>query len=130
MTKFYVDALGGYIGGFDGAVPPEDAIEVPDAPASAFDTWTGTEWQPAPAGTPQTVTRRQALQALFLAGKLDLVAPAIEANFQSPQKELALIEWEESLDFFRNRPLVHAMGTLLNLTESEIDDLFITASTL
>lgn len=79
---------------------------------------------------PEKVTRRQALQALFLDGKLDLVEPAIEANFTSPQKELALIEWRDSLDFYRDRPLVHAMGTLLGLTESDIDDLFVTANTL
>jgi hypothetical protein len=29
VTKFFVDGNGFYLGGFDGAEPPSDAIEVP-----------------------------------------------------------------------------------------------------
>lgn len=78
---------------------------------------------------PQKVTRRQAMQALFLAGKLADVEPAIN-TLPSPQKELGLIEWQESLEFERNRPMVHALGPLLNLTPEDIDNLFIQASQL
>lgn len=45
MTKYYVDQDNNYLGGFDGAVPPEDSIEVP-VPNHGFDTWDGTQWQP------------------------------------------------------------------------------------
>lgn len=80
---------------------------------------------------PAKVTRRQALQALFLAGKPQAdIEAAITAAFASPQKELALIELRESLEFERNRPMVQALGPLLGLSSTDIDNLFITASTL
>lgn len=44
MTKFYVDATGAYLGGFDGAEPPTAAIEVSSAPAHASDTWQNGGW--------------------------------------------------------------------------------------
>lgn len=43
-TKFFVDVAGNYIGGFDGALPPSDAIEVPDPPSHAAQKWNGAEW--------------------------------------------------------------------------------------
>ena len=42
ITKYYVDDLGNYLGGFQGAPPPKDAIEVPFAPDHAKDEWDGT----------------------------------------------------------------------------------------
>lgn len=45
MTKFYVDGQGAYIGGFDGALPPDGAIEVSKAPNTARDKWIGGAWQ-------------------------------------------------------------------------------------
>ena len=33
MTKYYVDATGSYLGGFDGVEPPKGAIDVSTAPA-------------------------------------------------------------------------------------------------
>ncbi len=47
MTNHYRDSAGKYIGGFDGAEPPEGAIEVPIAPCDARDVWNGTAWTPA-----------------------------------------------------------------------------------
>lgn len=44
ITKYYVDALGKYLGGFQGAEPPIDAIEVPAAPTHAKDVWSGKTW--------------------------------------------------------------------------------------
>lgn len=44
MTKFFVDAWGNYIGGFDGAEPPQGAVEVPSAPQDARLMWTGSAW--------------------------------------------------------------------------------------
>jgi len=41
-TKYYVDALGNYLGGYAGAEPPVGAIEVPTAPDRASDIWNGT----------------------------------------------------------------------------------------
>lgn len=44
MTKYFVDAGGKYLGGFDGTTPPAGAIEVPFAPDHALDTWDGTKY--------------------------------------------------------------------------------------
>lgn len=48
MTRFFVDANGKYLGGFDGAEPPVGAIEVPDAPANAAQKWNGAGWDAVP----------------------------------------------------------------------------------
>ncbi len=45
MTKFYIDAIGNYLGGFDGAAAPAAAIEVADPPAHGAMTWDGKAWQ-------------------------------------------------------------------------------------
>lgn len=46
MTRFFVDADGNYLGGFDGAEPPAGAIEVPSPPPHGLDTWNGSAWVP------------------------------------------------------------------------------------
>lgn len=80
--------------------------------------------------TPKSVTRRQARQALALAGKLALVQPAIE-NISDPlQKSLAQIEWDDSTHFERDRPLLIQLAYSIGLSDSDIDDLFILADTL
>lgn len=48
MSKYFVDAAGVYIGGFDGAEPPEDAVEVPAAPIDARQIWDGKAWGAVP----------------------------------------------------------------------------------
>lgn len=45
MTKYFVDFAGKYIGGFDGAEPPKDTVEVPQAPEDARNIWANGEWQ-------------------------------------------------------------------------------------
>ena len=44
MTKYYADASGNYLGGFDGATPPAGAIEVSLAPTDASQKWNGSAW--------------------------------------------------------------------------------------
>lgn len=44
MTKYFVTPHGEYIGGFDGAEPPGNSIEVPSAPSDARQIWTGNNW--------------------------------------------------------------------------------------
>lgn len=91
---------------------------------------TGTFTPPiSPKIIPQTVTMRQARLALLQVGKLGNVPSAIDL-LPSPQKEIAQIEWEFSSTVERNRPLVQALGPLLELSEEELDDLFILAGTL
>lgn len=49
ITKYYVNAAGNYIGGFQGAQPPSGSIEVPNAPEHAADTWVNGAWLKNPA---------------------------------------------------------------------------------
>ncbi|WP_027864255.1 hypothetical protein [Massilia alkalitolerans] len=79
---------------------------------------------------PQTVTRRQARQALLMAELLDNVQPAIDAIPDPVQRRMAQIEWEDSLEFVRTRPLVIQIGEALGLDAAKLDQLFITAAGL
>jgi hypothetical protein len=44
MTQYFVDQQGRYLGGFDGAEPPEGAIEVPYPPVDARMVWDGEQF--------------------------------------------------------------------------------------
>ena len=80
---------------------------------------------------PASVTRRKARQALLLSGiTKEMVTTALQ-NIPDPlERGLAMIEWEDSLEFERDRPLVAAMGALFGLNEEQLDELFITAGSL
>lgn len=56
-TKYYIDIEGHYLGGFDGAEPPEGAIEVENAPDDARDVWDGLKWIKPPETPEQIVAR-------------------------------------------------------------------------
>jgi hypothetical protein len=84
---------------------------------------------------PAKVTRRQARQALLLAGLLDDVPAAIaRLDDGTPggaqTMRMAQIEWEDSLEFERARPLVVEIGQVIGLDAAALDDLFITAAGL
>jgi hypothetical protein len=82
-----------------------------------------------PVIIPQVVTMRQARLALLADGKLADVEPAI-ATLPSPDKEAAQIEWEYATDVQRDWPTLLALAPALNLTDSDLDALFIQAATL
>lgn len=79
---------------------------------------------------PQSVTRRQAKEALRQSGKLALVQPAIDAIADADERAKMQIEWDESQEFERNRPSLIAMATAIGLDSAGIDQLFILAKTL
>lgn len=83
-----------------------------------------------PKIVPESITPRQARQALFLNG---ITASMIEAainQMNSPAKEMALIEWEFSTAFVRSNPLVNQIGFVFNKTNDEIDDIWILGNSL
>ena len=91
------------------------------------------DWEQAGSAEPiipQSVTRRQARQALLLRGKLALVQPAIDAIPDTTQRALMQIEWDDSQDFVRNRPSVIAIGSAIGYDSTGLDEVFIFASTL
>lgn len=94
--------------------------------------WRTAEIQDAPpaSAVPQSVTARQAHQALILAGLYDDVQPAIDAIADPVQRKLAQIEWDKSNDFERHRPLLVQLGQAIGLDDDGLDALFVTASGL
>ncbi len=97
------------------------------------DSWDGatfTKPTPPAPGVPSSVTRRQAKQALLLAGLLSHVQPALDAIPDATQRGLAQIEWDESLEFDRHRPLLINLATALGLSSAQLDQLFIQAAAL
>lgn len=132
MIQYFVDGQGNYIGGFEGVHPPYGAIEVPSAPVNARDVWSNGAWVayiPAPF-VPQSVSRRQAKQALLLDGKLDSVQLAIDAIADEAYRGLAQIEWDDSQEFVRSRPMLIQIAGAIGLDEAGLDALFIKAATL
>lgn len=85
---------------------------------------------PSQSAVPAKVTRRQARQALLLAGKLSMVEPAINAIPDVTQRAMIMIEWQDSLEFERTRPTLVALATAIGMTSADIDALFVAASKL
>lgn len=79
--------------------------------------------------TPKTVTMRQARLALLAGGYLATVTDAIKA-MTGDEGTAARIEWEYSQDVKRSQPLTQSLAALLNLTELQVDELFIAAAAL
>lgn len=110
-------------------------IELPEIPEGKFamlngDSWVIVDSYPViPAPVPEFVTQRQARLALFNAGKLDLVEAAID-SLPEPDRSIARVEWTYAATINRRSPLVAKLIVAINLSESETDDLFITAATL
>lgn len=74
---------------------------------------------------PESVSPYQARCALHAAGLLT----AVEATIASADVP-AQIAWEYATVFERHSPFIEALAPMLGLTEQQIDDLFITASTV
>ena len=78
-----------------------------------------------PPPIPATVTRFQALAVLAAGGYLDTVRTYIATLDQNNVQRLA---WENATDWERTSPTLNALAAMLNLTDTQVDDLFIAAS--
>ncbi|RWI06819.1 MAG: hypothetical protein EOQ89_03560 [Mesorhizobium sp.] len=135
MTKYFVDTSGKYLGGWDGSAPPEGSIEVPSPPDNASRLWTGSSWaQP-------TEAEQRALLPSLTPRQLCMMLPALgmsEATIESTiaaipdevERQRADIEWRKATSFSRNHPLVISLATALEFEPSELDDLWVYASTI
>ena len=97
--------------------PSQEAIEA---------AW--AEYQSA-VNVPDSIDMRRARLALRAAGHLAAVNAAIEA-MEGDASEDARIEWEYATTIKRDHPLVAAMQQALDLTDQQLDDLFLAASQL
>lgn len=116
--------------------------DLPDAQEGFARMWISGAWAqvenaqvppmpgPVPAPVPQKVTRRQARQALLLDGRLDDVQPAIDGIQDPVQRRLAQIEWDDSQDFERQRPLLIQLGSAIGYDDAGLDRLFTQAAGL
>lgn len=124
MTKFFIDRDGNYLGGYDGAEPPEGAIEVAEAPHDARQKWTGGRWQPF-VEVPDRVSSRQFKMQLQIVGLKQQVD-----GWVASQGALVQIAYENSGSFVRTEPMMLAGLAALGFTDQQIDGFFIAASTL
>lgn len=74
---------------------------------------------------PQEVTMRQARQALLQAGMLDTVEQVVSQADRAVQ-----IDWQKGQTVRRDWQALKVVQSLLNMTEREIDELFILAESL
>ncbi|WP_292565167.1 hypothetical protein [Mesorhizobium sp.] len=125
MTKFFVDGNGVYLGGFDGAEPPEGAIEVPEAPEDARQVWQNGAWSALPDLVPASVSARQFKLQLLASGLLDEVEGWISA-----QPLAVKIAYDNSGYFVRDEPMMQAGFTALGFAAEQIDDFFTAAALL
>lgn len=72
---------------------------------------------------PSVVTRRQAMRALYLTGKLDLVQPAILA-LDEQVRGLAQIDWDTAQEFRRDNGTLQLLASALGLDSAALDALF------
>ena len=80
-----------------------------------------------PPPIPQTVTRFQALAILAAGGYLDTVRTHIATLDVNNVQRLA---WENATDWERTSPTLNALAVMLGLDATQVDDLFIAASTI
>jgi len=111
------------------------AIEPPALQGNEYAVFNGEGWNVVtdkpvnPALVPQVVTMRQARAALITEVLIDDVQIAVD-DATGVQGQLIRNEWEHSQTVERNRPFVALIGTALGLDDTQLDDLFILASTL
>jgi hypothetical protein len=82
---------------------------------------------PPPPPIPTTVTRFQALAVLAQADYLDTIWTYIDAL---PRSDITRLAFENATEWERTSPTLATLATMLNLTNEQVDDLFITASNI
>jgi hypothetical protein len=80
-----------------------------------------------PPPIPSTVTRFQARVALVQAGHFDTINTYIATLPQTDVKRLA---WEDAAEWERASPTLNFLANMLGLTDTDVDDLFILASSI
>lgn len=80
-----------------------------------------------PSAAPSQVTIRQAKIQLSRAGLLSSVNDFI-AGMEGQEGEEARIEWDYATELRRDHPLVAALGPQFDLSEEDIDALFVEAA--
>lgn len=99
------------------SLSPEQATALDTVIASHDPTW---------VAVPASASKAQAQMALFNAGLLDPLELIVAGHPYRPVR----IWYESANEWRRDNPYVSAIGTDLNLTDAQIDTLFIAAAKL
>lgn len=140
LIEITVPALGGgyqisrpdliYITDLQGVVvEPQEyhVVESPTTPPAWYVEEVVEPFVPPPY-VPDQVTMRQARLALLDAGLLNTIDAALN-SLPEPTKTRSLIEWNHGSVVERNSALVSQMAAVLGLDSTQVDNLFIQAST-
>jgi hypothetical protein len=141
---FFSKTTGGFYDQNIHTVIPQDAVEITDELYATLMTGTSSgrpivgdeNGNPVLSDPPENgsfvpiaVTPRQARLALLGAGLLSTVESAIAA-MPGVEGEAARITWEFAQEISRDFPLILQLASILEISDEQIDQLFITAATL
>ncbi len=107
MTIRKINVLTGQVTDEEGDAPPLDD------PAQALTKWRARA----------RVSRFQAFAALEAAGLLSAATALVQA-----QGGVALLAWNNAIEFRRNSPTINTLAGALGLTAEQLDALFISAA--
>lgn len=133
-VRHYVDLAGNYLGAWDSGTEqphpdaPTNAVAVPVAPGDARQIWNGSEWGPVPPVL-APLSPRQIRLVLAAQGLLATAEAALDA-LEEPVRSQALIEWEYATEFQRDNPLLLQVADALDLTDEQIDTLWLAGMAL
>ena len=90
----------------------------------------GAHLAPPPAPIPQVVTRAQGKAALIGAGLWDDVLAYVDAIEDPTQQALARVALDDTTEWRRDSPFLTDAAAALGLSETQLDDLFVTAAAI
>lgn len=79
---------------------------------------------------PQSVTRRQLLLALAYFGIDSMQIDTLISLLDEPEKTFALISWKEAATFDRDNEMLNQMANAMEISQEQLDQIFINASNL
>lgn len=144
MILYIIGNNGYYQGTMEWPDDPNDEFGIPygttkKAPPiileDQYSVWNGSGWDVTitPPATitptkevPEFITKYQAKMALLQFGLYELV----ESYVQNSSDYALKISWYDATNFYRNNQFIAALAIQFNLTENQVDDLFILAATL
>lgn len=104
-------------------------IEIPDYVGVGWEIINDQYIEPGLPASPEVISMRQARLILFKNNLLHLVDNLIQA-LPDGVKEEAFIEWEYATEVRRDSNLVLILGNMLNLSDNDINNMFIAAADL